>query len=90
MCRWDITGKKEMITPKATDYKRIQGSIADYMEVHMSVCGGGCSCPCKQTSAINVSKRIISAGMCGCNCTCGCNCNAPILQNRFTDQHRSL
>lgn len=80
---------KTMLIPNASDYKKIQGNIMDYMEVHMSVCGSGCSCPCKRTSAINVSKHI-SAGMCGCNCTCGCNCNAPVLQNRFSDQQRRV
>lgn len=80
---------KTMLIPNASNYKKIQGNIMDYMEVHMSVCGSGCSCPCKQTSAINVSKRI-SAGMCGCNCTCGCNCNAPMLQNRFSDSQRRV
>lgn len=79
-----------MITPKETDYKKIQGNIMNYMDVHMSVCGSGCSCPCKQTSAINVSTNLISAGMCGCNCTCGCNCNAPILQSCFSDRQRHL
>lgn len=79
---------KTMLIPNTTDYKKIQGNIMDYMEVHMSVCGSGCSCPCKQTSAISVSKHLISAGMCGCNCTCGCNCNAPVMQNRFADQRR--
>lgn len=77
-----------MILPTKSDYKRLQGNIVDYTEVHMSVCGSGCSCPCKQTSAINVSKHLASAGMCGCNCTCGCNCNAPIMQNRFSNQQR--
>lgn len=79
-----------MLIPTEADYKKIQGDIMDYMDVHMSVCGSGCSCPCKQTSAINVSKHFISAGMCGCNCTCGCNCNAPILQSRFSDPHRKI
>lgn len=79
-----------MITPKASDYKKIQGNIQDYIEIHMSVCGSGCSCPCKQTSAINMKDYCISAGMCSCNCTCGCNCNAPILQKRFYSPHRRI
>lgn len=77
-----------MIRPNANDYRGIQGKIADYMEVHMSVCGSGCSCPCKQTSGINVGMQLISAGMCGCNCTCGCNCNAPVFQNLFNNRQR--
>ncbi len=76
-----------MITPTKTDYRKIQGEIMDYKEVHMSVCGNG---SCKQTSAISINKHLFSAGMCGCNCTCGCNCNAPILQDRFSEQRRRI
>lgn len=76
-----------MVIPSKTDYGKIQGNVRNYNDVHMSVCGGGCSCPCKQTSAVNVERAIIS-GMCGCNCTCGANCNAPIMQNYLSTNER--
>lgn len=74
-----------MIKPSVADYKKIQGCIKDYTEVHMSVCGSGCSCPCKQTSTIRVRNFVSYSG---CNCTCGCNCNAPVFKERFSDQER--
>lgn len=83
-------GSGIMIIPNAVQLKKLQGNIVDYMEVHMSVCGSGCSCPCKHTSNIDMSKKLFSVGMCGCNCTCGCNCNAPVLQNCFTDRQRRI
>lgn len=67
-----------MYTPTKKELKRIQGNIVDYNDVHMSVCGSGCSCPCKQSSTID-SLRVLSSGMCGCNCTCGCNCNSVAM-----------
>lgn len=66
-----------MFIPKVNDYRQIQGKVVDYMEVHMAVCGGGCSCPCKQSTSISTQKMY--AG----NCTCGCNCNAPIMRETF-------
>lgn len=71
-----------MLIPKEKDYKQIQGQIVDYSDVHMSVCGSGCSCPCKQTASVSVQKIYVALTS-GCNCTCGCNCNAPIMRESF-------
>lgn len=76
-----------MVIPSKTDYGKIQGNVRNYNDVHMSVCGSGCSCPCKQTASINVEKFVF-AGACSCNCTCGCNCNAPVLQNHLSANER--
>lgn len=78
---------KIMIIPSTEDYQKIQGGIINYNDVHMSVCGSGCSCPCKQTGSIKL--RYIAAYTCSCNCTCGCNCNAPILQHKIRNNAKN-
>lgn len=75
-----------MYIPTKEDLKKIQGRIVNYNDVHMSVCGSGCSCPCKQSSNID-SSLIIIAGMCGCNCTCGCNCSGLTMDLCLNQKH---
>lgn len=75
-----------MYTPTKKELRKIQGSIVDYNDVHMSVCGGGCTCPCKQSSTIDNARVFVNV-TCGCNCTCGAQCNAPIMDMHL-DQRR--